>query len=61
MDNNIIKVKRESHYGKTFIYPITHAKALEDLTGQKTLTEKSIKALKALGFSFELIQEPLSV
>lgn len=61
MDNNIIKVKRDRHYGKTFTYPLTHVKALRDLTGNKTLTYTHLEALKAMGFKFELVQEPLEV
>jgi len=61
MNNNIIRIKRDRHYGKVYLYPVDHAKALEDLTGQKTLTEKSIKALKDLGFKFYLVSESLSI
>ncbi len=61
MDNNIIKVKRDSHYGKPFTYPLTHVKALRDLTGTKTLTYTHLEALKSMGFTFELVQEKLEV
>jgi len=61
MNNRIIRIKRDRYYGKVYLYPLDYAKALENLTGQKTLTDKSINALKDLGFTFELIQEPLTV
>ena len=57
----IIKVKRDSHYGKTYHYPLTHVKALKDLTGNKTLTYTHLEALKSMGFKFELVSEPLEV
>lgn len=48
-----IKVDVKSHYGTDHVYIISdHAEAIAALTGKKTLTERNIEALKALGFSF---------
>ena len=44
----LIKVKVKNVYGKELLYPLDFAQALEALTGQKTLTEKSVEALKEL-------------
>ncbi|KKL58044.1 hypothetical protein LCGC14_2229320 [marine sediment metagenome] len=48
-----IKVKIKNVYGSDLCYPLTYAKELETLTGNKTLTARNIEALKGLGFSFE--------
>ncbi|KKL19916.1 hypothetical protein LCGC14_2460670 [marine sediment metagenome] len=49
----IIKVKIKNVYGNNLCYPLTYAKELETLTGNKTLTARNVEALKGLGFSFE--------
>ena len=51
--DKIIKIKIKSVYGNELCYPLTYAKELETLTGNKTLTARNIEALKGLGFSFE--------
>ncbi len=53
--DNTIKVEVKTHYGRDLIYPLDHAKEIEILTGQKTLTDKNISALKGLGFTFEIV------
>lgn len=50
-----IKVKIREVYGVERIYPVNFIEELEVLTGTKTLTRKHIKALKSLGFTFEVI------
>ncbi len=54
-----IKVSTRSAYGQTYVDVIddTIRKALQTLTGQETLTQRNINALKILGFNFELIQD----
>ena len=53
--NTTIEFETKSHYGGPDLVYITseHQKALQDLTGTKTMTERHIKALKALGFEFK--------
>ena len=57
--NTIIKVKTRSAYGNTLIDIVdsNQREALQTLTGQETLTQRNINALKVLGFNFELIQD----
>ena len=54
-----IEVSTRSAYGQTYVDVIddTTRKALQTLTGQETLTQRNINALKILGFNFELIQD----
>lgn len=52
-----IRVEIKQVYGKDTIYPLTNQEALQQLTGNKTLTATSVKALKALGFTFEIVQK----
>ena len=54
-----IKVYTRSAYGQTYVDVLddTIRKALQTLTGQETLTQRNINALKILGFNFELIQD----
>ena len=54
-----IKVSTRSAYGQTYVDVIddTIRKALQTLTGQETLTQRNINALKILGFNFELMQD----
>ena len=47
-----IKVESKTHYGSEHMYITSdHAEAVATLTGKKTLTERDILALKALGFN----------
>ena len=47
-----IKVEVKTHYGSEHKYITSdHAEAVAQLTGKKTLTERDIQALKALGFT----------
>ena len=55
----IIEVKIKTNYGRKSIYPLNYQKELFTLTGQKTLTEKNIEALKNLGFQFIVKQEKI--
>jgi len=50
-----IKVVRKNNYGTEVIYAkeIETARALEAITGNKTLTREKIQALKKLGHTFE--------
>jgi len=46
-----VKVEMKSHYGSEHKYVVSdHAEAIAALTGRKTVTDKDIQALKALGF-----------
>ncbi len=49
-----IRVKVKNVFGKDLFYPLDYAQPLEALTGQKTLTPKSVEALKELGFTFQV-------
>ena len=55
----IIKVKIKNVYRSDLCYPLTYAKELETLTGNKTLTARNVEALKGLGFSFEQEVKPV--
>jgi len=56
--NPIIKIEIKSVYGKETVYCTSgeHKEALQGLTGHTTLTREDMKYLKALGFSFEVVQ-----
>lgn len=55
MNNTLIKVRVETHYGRTTVYPVCEtAKALAKLAGTKTLTSKSLNLIKDLGYSIEV-------
>ena len=51
-----IKVSTRSAYGQTYVDVIDDKQqaALQSLTGNSTLTQSNINALKKLGFSFKL-------
>lgn len=50
MNDRIIQVEKRSVYGNDLIYPLTHKSEIRALTGQLTLSQRHITALKALGF-----------
>jgi len=52
---HIIKIEVKRNYGTDHYYPRTHAAAICDLTGQKTLSARHMNALGDLGFSFQTI------
>jgi histone H3/H4 len=53
-----IKVTLKTHYGADHLYVTSdHAEAIAALTGKKTVTQKDILALKALGFQVHQQQE----
>lgn len=52
--DNTITVEIKSTYGTERIYPLTHTKELENLTGKKTLSKEHIEALKNLGFVIKI-------
>lgn len=56
-----IKVKIKNQYGIERIYPISHVDTLAALTGQKTLTETTINALRQLGHRIEVEQQKISI
>lgn len=56
-----IKVKVKQVYGVDRIYPMSYVKELEALTGTKTLSEDHIKALKALGFTLEVVSDTVTL
>lgn len=53
----IIEVKVKNVYGSERIYPITQPDTFYKLTGQLTLSDRHIKALKALGHEFKNVTE----
>lgn len=61
--NPIIKYETKSHYGgPELVYVVSeHKDALQILTGSKTLSDRHIKALKDMGFKFELSERPRKV
>lgn len=48
-----IKLKLVNVYGLNKIYPTTYVEELRALTGKKTLDQKDLKALLALGLQLE--------
>ena len=60
-ENKRIKVKIKNIYGKDLIYPLTYQQELFNLTGQKTLSNRHIEALKGLGFEFEQVTENINI
>lgn len=53
MKNDIIQYQVKQVYGKDTLYVVSEqGKAIQALTGQKTLTEKATRALESLGYSF---------
>ena len=54
-----IKVQIKNVYGVDRVYPLTYADELQALTGQKTLSDTHIKALKSIGFEIESIAPKL--
>jgi hypothetical protein len=54
-----IKIQVKSVYGNETIYPVCDkAKLFAAIAGQKTLTHKTIKDIKALGFNITLVAAP---
>ncbi len=56
-----ITLEKRTVYGNDLYYPKSYVVELETLTKQKTLSLHHIKALKAMGFTFELEQSLLTV
>lgn len=55
MNSPMIKVRIETHYGRTTVYPVCEtAKTLARLAGTITLTTKALGLIKDLGFSIEV-------
>jgi hypothetical protein len=63
INETIITLRKESHYGSTFYYVVDETKAqpIRMLTGRKTLTDTDMTALKMLGFTCRLQDEQLPV
>lgn len=57
MDDEI-KFYVRHHYGKAFAYPVTHAEAIEQLTGCKTIRASDAEALRKMGFKLVQVIEP---
>ena len=56
--NREILVEIAYQYGVKRYYVVSdHCESLHALTGQKTLTDANIKALKALGFTFKVANQ----
>ncbi len=56
-----IRIQAKNVYGQEKIYPLDHAREIEDLTGCKTLTPKHINALHNLGFTFAVAVPDLKI
>ena len=58
--NMTIKTQPKTAFGKTLHYVIdpTQAKALQSLTGKKTINEKDIASLKTLGIT--VVSQPVT-
>jgi glycerophosphoryl diester phosphodiesterase len=55
-DNMLLMVKIREVYGNKRVYVQSfQAGALKALTGRETLTDSDIKALKSLGYSFQVL------
>tara|TARA_R110002020_G_scaffold33980_2_gene103137 strand:+ start:1699 stop:1956 length:258 start_codon:yes stop_codon:yes gene_type:complete len=55
MDNMVLKVEYREVYGKELVYPIcAKAHAIARLAGDKTLTPRTIKIAKELGYRVEV-------
>lgn len=52
----ITLIKREVYGQARYYVANEHGPAIKALTGRETVTESDIKALKALGFTFEAVQ-----
>lgn len=54
-----IQAYERRNYGQQALYAIGETgKAIAALTGRKTITAGDIKALRSLGFEFELVPDP---
>lgn len=57
-----IQVRIQMNYGNKTVYPVCEkAKIFAQMLGQKILTSSDIAFIKALGFSVEVVQEPVSL
>lgn len=52
-----IQIQRKHHYGVDNIYPVSHVEELRALTGTVTLHTRHLKALRKLGFEFEMVEK----
>lgn len=60
MLNERITVKVREVYGRRLIYPVCErAKLFAEITGQRTLTEKTVALIKKLGFGLVVIPATL--
>jgi hypothetical protein len=58
--NNNITIEIKTVYGNESIYITSeHKEQVSSLTGKKTISRDDIKALKALGFNFEVKSQKL--
>lgn len=60
--NSTIQVYSRSVYGRSLVYVANpeQAQSIRTLTGSKTLEERHLSALEALGFTFEQVIDPAS-
>ena len=56
-----IYIQVKNIYGKDFFYPRNFVNELQTLTGAKTLNNKQMRALQAMGFKFEVITQKIEV
>lgn len=54
-----ILIEKRNVYGNDLIYPLTHIKDIQALTGCKTLSMRHLEALQALDVTF--IERPMAV
>lgn len=55
--DKVIRFYVKSVYGNALMYPVDNVKAIETLTGKKTLTPTVINGLTLLGYSFTEVLE----
>ena len=57
-----IQVQVTTLYGRQAIYPVCNAaKTLADIAGTRTLTPEVIGLIKRLGYTIEVVQQPVTL
>ena len=56
--NTVIRFYAREAYGNTLFYPVDHPLALFRLTGQKTMTPRTMSALEIMGFKLVEVLNP---
>lgn len=57
-----VQVQIKNIYGNQTIYPVCEkAKVFASMVGQKTLTTRDIEHIKKLGYTVQVVQEPVTL